>query len=371
MRRNGYTVEELQEIFKKSNCKYLETERKTTKQSIRFICICGNETSTILSTFLFKGCLCNIKECIQNRRTLASNKKYKADSFVQSDSYKNKQDIYKQKMITELTNKYGDEFMKDKLDYSYMKLVYEKAKISNKEKYGVEHVFSVPECQEKIMETVKEKYGVTNVSHNPEILEKIKQNLSASNMEKYGVPYLLMDDNHREKALQAIKDKYGVDNIMELPETQIKIKNTMQLRFNVDNAMHLPQFIDKSINTAKRYKLYKFPSGKEIKIQGYENYALDKIIKLYDEDNIITEKSEMPEIYYTFGKGSYKKYYPDIYIKSVNKIFEIKSDYTYYKDFHLNDCKRKAVEALAYTFELLIFDRRGKLINKNDINEVF
>jgi len=40
----------------------------------------------------------------------------------------------------------------------------------------------------------------------------------------------------------------------------------------------------------------------------------------------------MPEIWYEF-EDKRRRYYPDIYIKSQNKIIEVKSDYTFYKEY--------------------------------------
>jgi hypothetical protein len=289
--------------------------------------------------------------------------KHGVDTYYKTDAYKNKEGKRTSKILTELIALYGEDYMKDKKEYSYHKLVYEKIKYNNLKKHGVEHVFQLPSCKENITKTVIKKYGVTNVSYNPKILEKIKTNLTASNMENYGVPYPLMDKTIRAKAMESIKEKYGVDNVMTLPETKEKIIKKMQEKFHVDNAMQAADLVDKSIKHAKKSKTYKLPSGIEIKIQGYENYALDDLLKYIAEDDIIVAKSQMPEIWYMCDDGKYKRYFPDIYVKSTNTFYEVKSMFTYMKDFRVNDCKRKATEYIGYNFKLMIYDRNGRLMN--------
>jgi len=54
-----------------------------------------------------------------------------------------------------------------------------------------------------------------------------------------------------------------------------------------------------------------------------------------------------------------RRYYPDIYIKSQNKIIEVKSDYTFHKDYEKNLAKAQGVLALDYDFEFRIYDAKG------------
>jgi len=49
-------------------------------------------------------------------------------------------------------------------------------------------------------------------------------------------------------------------------------------------------------------------------------------------------------------------YYPDIYIKSENKVIEVKSNYTFYKDYDKNILKKKACIKMGLDFEFMILD---------------
>lgn len=76
------------------------------------------------------------------------------------------------------------------------------------------------------------------------------------------------------------------------------------------------------------------PSGRIVKIQGYEPQVLDELLKTYVENDIVIGVKEMNktigQIKYEF-EGRLKTYYPNFYIKSENKIIEVKSQWTFDK----------------------------------------
>lgn len=47
------------------------------------------------------------------------------------------------------------------------------------------------------------------------------------------------------------------------------------------------------------------------------------------------------------------------YIKSQNKIIEVKSDYTFYKEYDKNLAKAQRVLSLGYSFEFRIYEPKG------------
>lgn len=105
------------------------------------------------------------------------------------------------------------------------------------------------------------------------------------------------------------------------------------------------------------FKNYKMPSGNNIRIQGYEDIALDELVKKYKESDIITERKKIPVIKYNL-KNKTLTYYPDIYIVSENKIIEVKSTWTYNKNLIKNIHKALAARKLGYLFEFWICDQR-------------
>ena len=107
-------------------------------------------------------------------------------------------------------------------------------------------------------------------------------------------------------------------------------------------------------------KIYNFPSGKSIQIQGYENLALDLLIKKYNDNEIINRRINMPCIFFEHKK-KVCRYFPDFYIPKDNLIIEVKSDYTYKKHLIKNILKAHAVRKLNYNYEIWIFDKNHKL----------
>jgi Uma2 family endonuclease len=101
------------------------------------------------------------------------------------------------------------------------------------------------------------------------------------------------------------------------------------------------------------------PSGKIINYQGYENLALDELIKIYKEDDIENERHKVPTIIYFKNSKEYN-YYPDIYIKSKNLIIEVKSDWTYKKQLIENILKALYVRKSGFNYEIWIYKRDNK-----------
>lgn len=106
-------------------------------------------------------------------------------------------------------------------------------------------------------------------------------------------------------------------------------------------------------------KDYIMPSNTIRRIQGYEHLALDELIKdNINEDDIVTIRKEMPIIsYYYILDKKYHRYFPDIWVKSENKIIEVKSMYTYKKELIKNIMKALATRKLGYQFEFWIYTK--------------
>jgi hypothetical protein len=59
---------------------------------------------------------------------------------------------------------------------------------------------------------------------------------------------------------------------------------------------------------------YIYPSGKCIKIQGYEHYVLNELLKTIEETKIITGAKNVPTIWYMGIDGKKHRHYVDIFI---------------------------------------------------------
>ncbi|MCK9574606.1 MAG: hypothetical protein WC979_01735 [Candidatus Pacearchaeota archaeon] len=115
----------------------------------------------------------------------------------------------------------------------------------------------------------------------------------------------------------------------------------------------------KRLQRCFKYKEFILPSGKIVKIQGYEPQVLTELLKTYNEDDIIIGIKEMNK---SIGKIDYfyennvHTYYPDFYIKSINTIIEVKSEWTYSKELEKNLAKQQACLAKLFNFEFVIIN---------------
>jgi hypothetical protein len=82
-------------------------------------------------------------------------------------------------------------------------------------------------------------------------------------------------------------------------------------------------------------------------------------MKLTEED-IVTSRSHIPIIPYVFNYNECK-YFPDIFIKSLNKIIEVKSSWTYKLHKTRNLVKWKAAINAGYKYDFWIFSKNGQL----------
>lgn len=130
-----------------------------------------------------------------------------------------------------------------------------------------------------------------------------------------------------------------------------------EFREKMNDIIKSDEWIEKVEVNSKRFKDYILPSGKTVRLQGYENYALDILLKDFDESDLFIQRKEIEDeigkITYMYN-GNEHSYYPDIYIKSLNKIIEVKSKWTYKSQYELNRLKEQACLDKGLCFEFMI-----------------
>lgn len=105
------------------------------------------------------------------------------------------------------------------------------------------------------------------------------------------------------------------------------------------------------------------PSGKIKKIQGYENFALNKLLNdNICEDDIITDPKNVPKIWYTDLTDKKRRHFVDIYVSSLNKCIEVKSTWTFKSNIDIVFFKQRAAKELGYLYEIWIYDNKGNII---------
>lgn len=213
-------------------------------------------------------------------------------------------------------------FIKEVKYYTYIKCTndnsyyycsncsYNKVKINNMNKYGVENTLELESVKNDRLVTLKSKYGVDNIS-------KISQNkVKITKYIRYGDERY----NNRELAKKTILDRYGVDNALQ--------------NISIFHKQQLSGFISKKYG--------------DLYYRG--SYELD-FIKYCEYNKIRVENG--PSIKYRFNNSN-KIYHSDFYLPEYNLICEIKSKYYYDIYYDKNICKSKKCIEDNYNFIFII-----------------
>jgi hypothetical protein len=281
-------------------------------------------------------------------------------------------EIRKERVIKTCKQKYG---VSHSLQVNEFR---EKGKNTNLEKYGVEFSLQSTDIRnkgndtknikygdrnfnnrEKYITTNVEKYGVENPSQNDEIKQKKKETC----FKNHGVEHPLQNKKIKEQIKETNVEKYGVENPSQNDEIKQKKKETCFKNHGVEHPMQNPKILEKSFNSSHRIKDYFLPSGIILKIQGYEHYALDEILKngIFEED-IVNGCSNVPEIWYNGLDNQIHRYYVDLYIPTQNKCIEVKSDYTFNCDTDTIILKQEAVKKAGYLCEIWVYNNNGEKV---------
>lgn len=316
--------------------------RKTMKCQFCKIEECRTLKSGLLSKFCSRACA-NRHNSISTRDKSRETclRKYGADNPSKSA------EIKKTKIQTCLRN-FGV------MHPGQSSIVKEKAKDTCIEKYGAENVMQNEDIKRQKINRFIEKYGVDN----PSKLDSVKLAISEANLQNYKEN----KDSILLKRNQTNLEKYGVEWNSQRPEHSVLSKKTSNRRYGVDWPMQNDIINDRSKHNSKLLKTYIFESGREEKVQGYEPWAIDLLLKSYKEDDLVVRTKLKPRIGYRFAETD-RIYRPDIFIPTDNLLIEVKSPYTYNKELEKNLAKKDACIKAGYNFRFMIFDKNGKLLN--------
>lgn len=259
-------------------------------------------------------------------------------------------------------------------------IVKDKAKKTNLERYGTEHTFQSDTVKEKTKKTNLDRYGV----ENPNQIEAVKEKSRKTNLERYGAENPNQNATVKEKAKKTCLERYGVTSTSLVPEIKAMQKATMLLKHGVEHNFQAGPLRDKRAETfldkygvehpaqnqevmertqknAKKYKEYTMPSGTIRKVQGYEPFALRDLLETYSEDQIKTDRKDVPHVQYTV-EGKKRVHFPDIFIPHENKLIEVKSTWTLKCKRDNIQLKKKACEDQGFRYEIWCFDAKGKRV---------
>jgi hypothetical protein len=139
-----------------------------------------------------------------------------------------------------------------------------------------------------------------------------------------------------------------------------------QIKYGKDHPIHDPEIADKCSKSAYKYYDYEFPSGRKDRIQGYEKFALNELLSRgHPEDDIITERSKVPEVWWFDDEGKKHRYYIDAYVKSQQLCIETKSTYTAEQKKDTIFLKQQAVKDAGFYCEIWIYDSKGNKVESH------
>jgi len=142
-----------------------------------------------------------------------------------------------------------------------------------------------------------------------------------------------------------------------------KIRQSLKIQHGVEYSLQVPELNDKATFKGLKYKKYIGPSGKIYNCQGYEPYGLDILFIEYKDEDIITDKKNVPEIWWIDGDGQEHRYYVDIYIPKEKRLIEIKSDYRYKMDKDKLEFVWRTCVEQGYNYEVWIFNKDHEIVD--------
>lgn len=134
----------------------------------------------------------------------------------------------KEKPLTEKEREVLDKMAEINRNRVYDPSQFEKARITNLEKYGVESVLSLPEVNQKGREAVFEKYGTWYQCSDAYcgVKNEIQRKLEQTNLKQYGFKRAIKNPEVEKKRVETVLSRYGVNSVAELPEVQEKRRIT-------------------------------------------------------------------------------------------------------------------------------------------------
>jgi hypothetical protein len=348
--KNKISYSTLASTFSSANCELLThpQEYVNNKQKLKYVCTCGNTAEIVYHDFVI-GKRCGL--CKSQRTRETNLEKYGVENTFQAEEFKEK---IRQTHLERLGVEYPQQSPE----------IRAKTETTCLERYGYKRAFVAPEVYDKIKQIFRARYGAEYPMQCKKILEKIKlvcqerygaeyfvqsEEYKKMMLEKYGTEYFVQSEEYKRMMLE----RYGTEYFVQSEE----YKRMMLERYGAECPMQCPELFRKAAASSFKRKPYIY-KDKTFMLLGYEDRALDDLLKENDIQVIYAgECEEIPVFKYIHGDKQ-RVYYPDMYVPQYNKIVEVKSIYTYNKDPEKTKLKAHHVSGL-YTFELRIYNAKN------------
>jgi hypothetical protein len=149
-----------------------------------------------------------------------------------------------------------------------------------------------------------------------------------------------------------------------------KYESTCMVRYGVRNVSQDPVIFEKIVKKSYTGKKYNFKSGKVLRIQGYEGFAIDDLLDEKISEHDLFFGKDIPSFSYIDDNNIQHVYHPDIFVKSLNLIVEVKSDYTYTKELRKNYLKFCKVVETGYRLRIMIYNDKFESVKDITIQSV-
>lgn len=286
---------------------------------------------------------CTFEKALEKRKKTFV-KLYGFEYALQCDEFKNK-------AIQSNINKYGFK------NASQNKDIQEKIKNTSLKNWGVDHPFKSDIIKHKSMDTCYKNSGYNYPMQN----ETTKQKSKNTVLQNYGVENPSQSSYIKNKIKEKNLIKWGVEYTLQHESVKQKGVKTSLRKYGVRNPIQDPVIAEKALNSYKQ-KYYVFPSGKNIKYQGYENLAFDELLKNISEDDILNSRIDVPSIWYTTNDGKNHRHFVDIFIPTQNLCIEVKSDWTIKYTTSNIFLKQNAAKELGYKYEIWVYNKKKEKI---------
>ena len=224
-----------------------------------------------------------------------------------------------------------------------------------------------------------------NARRTDEDKQRIAEKIKTTTMKHCGCMCSFQSDETKAKAKATKKLLYNDENYSnrkqfmktmanktksEMNEIKLKRETTNLERYGTENVLLCPGRISKSNKGNAKIKQYIMPSGKIVGIMGYENVVLDILLRTFTEDDIKLHNkldgTYAAKIEYKNVNNHKQNYYPDFYIKSIDTLIEVKSEWWWngnngikYKSRLENNIRKlKATIECGYKYEVWIFNNK-------------
>lgn len=348
IRGKSIREENARKYLKSKGCT-MTGEYVNNSTKVEYTCHCGTEGNFVALKTAQKDNWGGCRKCEPERTKKKNLEKFGCEVPMRNEEVK-------KKMEETLLKNYG---VTNPLK---SEVVREKKKKTMVKKYGVEHSAQNPEIMEKMKATCKEKYGVENWVSLPENVEKAREAF----VEKFGKGGPLSIKEHRDKRDKTMLEKYGTIHALRVEEFRQKSRETCMKNWGVEYSSQHPEVRKKAMKSSYGFRDYTFPSGRKIRIQGYENFAVDILLSEgIQEDDIFGCSEKGLSFLYSFnGKSSF--YFPDIFVESQNLVVEVKSTWTLRgvkQDEEERTLKKlEACRNAGYKTRLLVIGSRGEIL---------